>query len=228
MRAGSADPSSCVTDVAEVASPHITRWPPHNQISPSILVALAGSAATESSCASSSAPGPATNMSISRGSNPVKARSKFSSSSSLNSSASSASSHSAHVAERFIISLKALTWAGLHSSHRMIGTSVIPSFSAAFSRRCPSTISPSLRTSNGILKPNSRIEATIRFTAPSLFLGFRIYGTSFSTGKISIVLSLGIALAPGAHLEPALSLTRTWLPVKIRAARRRLCSKLFL
>ena len=35
----------------------------------------------------------------------------------------------------------------------------MPSLRAAFSRRWPSTTSPSLRTRHGILKPNSRIDA---------------------------------------------------------------------
>jgi len=49
-----------------------------------------------------------------------------------------------------------------------------PSLRAAFSRRCPSTTSPSLRTRHGISNPNSRIDAHMRSTAASFFLGFRM------------------------------------------------------
>jgi hypothetical protein len=54
------------------------------------------------------------------------------------SSASSVSSQSAQVTERFTINRKALTCAAVHSSQRMTGISVRPSFRAAFNRRCPS------------------------------------------------------------------------------------------
>ena len=62
-------------------------------------------------------------------------------------------SQSAHVADRFTISRKARTCAGVHSSHRMTGMSVMPSLRAAFRRRCPSITSPSLRTRQGIDPP---------------------------------------------------------------------------
>ena len=64
-----------------------------------------------------------------------------------------------------------LDLAGVHSSQRITGISVMPSLRAAFSRRWPSTTSPSLRTRQGILKPNSRIEAHIRSTAASFLPG---------------------------------------------------------
>ena len=40
------------------------------------------------------------------------------------------------------LSRKALTCASVHSSHRITGTSLMPSFFAAFRRRWPSTTSP--------------------------------------------------------------------------------------
>ena len=49
----------------------------------------------------------------------------------------------------FTRSRKAFTCVGVHSSQRITGTSVMPSLRAAFSRRCPSTISPSLRRRQG-------------------------------------------------------------------------------
>ena len=77
------------------------------------------------------------------------------------------SSHAAQLTERFTISRNAFTCASVHSSHRITGTSVMPSFFAAFSRRWPSTTSPLLRASTGILKPYSRMDAPMRSTAAS-------------------------------------------------------------
>jgi hypothetical protein len=63
---------------------------------------------------------------------------------------------------------------GRPSSQSITGTSARPSFCAAFRRRCPSTTSPSLRTRQGILKPNSRIDEHILSTAPSFLRGLRV------------------------------------------------------
>src|SRR5579859_4691754 len=57
------------------------------------------------------------------------------------------------------------------SSHKITDTSVMPSFRAAFRRRWPSTTSPPLRASTGILKPNSRIDEHMRSTAESFLRG---------------------------------------------------------
>jgi len=64
---------------------------------------------------------------------------------------------------------------------------VIASLRAAFRRRCPSTTSPSLRTKQGILNPNSRIEAHIRSTPASFLRGLRAYSTSLLIDQISIL-----------------------------------------
>jgi hypothetical protein len=59
-------------------------------------------------------------------------------------------------------------------------------FWSTIKRRCPSTTSPLLRTRQGILKPNSRIEEHMRSTAPSFLRGLRAYSTSRSIRHISI------------------------------------------
>ena len=82
----------------------------------------------------------------------ARLRSKSAALSSCSSIESRSSSQSAQVTERFTIKRKALTCCGVHSSQRMTGTSVMPSLRAAFRRRWPSTTSPSLRASTGILK----------------------------------------------------------------------------
>lgn len=58
-------------------------------------------------------------------------------------------------------------------------------FASGLSLRCPSTISPSPRTKQGILKPTWRIEAHMRSTAASFLRGLRTYGLSLSIGHIS-------------------------------------------
>jgi hypothetical protein len=60
------------------------------------------------------------------------------------------------------------------------------SLHAAFSRRCPFTLSPSPRTRQGLLKPNSRIDSHMRCTAASFLRGLRGYWRRRSTGHISI------------------------------------------
>ena len=103
----------------------------------------------------------------------IRDKSKSASFSSCNSSASSSSSQDAQATERFTISRKALTGAGVHSSHKITGTSVIRSLRAALIRKRPSTTSPSLRASTGILNPNSRIEEHMRSTTASFLRGLR-------------------------------------------------------
>src|ERR1039457_55411 len=106
--------------------------------------------------------------SSSLGSNPVSDKSKSAAASSCNSKERSSSSQSAQVTDLFTISRNALTWASVHSSHRITGIPVVsppghdPNLRAALIRRWPSTTVPSLRASTGILKPNSRMDAHIR------------------------------------------------------------------
>jgi hypothetical protein len=59
---------------------------------------------------------------------------------------------------RFTTRRNAFTWAGVHSSHKITGTSVIPNLRAALSLRWPSTTSPSLRARNRLSgrTPNGR------------------------------------------------------------------------
>src|SRR5207245_7826939 len=78
-----------------------------------------------------------------------------------------------HWTDRLTMMRNAFTWAGVHSSQRITGTSAMFSLRAAFSRRCPSTTSPSLRANTGILKPNSRMEEHMRSTAESFLRGLR-------------------------------------------------------
>lgn len=82
----------------------------------------------------------------------------------------------AQLTERLTIKRKALTCAGVHSSQRMTGISAMPSLRAAFNRRWPSTTSPSLRTKQGILKPNSRIDEHMRSTAASFLTWVPLVG----------------------------------------------------
>ena len=67
---------------------------------------------------------------------------------------------------------------------------------AALRRRWPSTTSPSLRTRHGILKPNSRIEAHMRSTAASFFLGFLGYSRNRSIGHSSMLCAAGCSITP--------------------------------
>ncbi len=181
ISSGLRSPSSRATASALVAiaaqDAMLVRGLPQSHRSPGRDTGFSGSGGA--AFASSSSSGRASRSSISFGSKPVRLRSKSAALSSCSSRASSSSSQSAQVTERFTISRNAFTCASVHSSQRITGIAVVsppghdPSLRAAFSRRWPSTTSPSLRASTGILKPNSRMLLHMRSTAASFLRGLR-------------------------------------------------------
>lgn len=171
MRSGMAPVNSLAVEASSVESEHRIRCGPQSHRSSARVIVTSGSSGAVS--ALSSLAGFTNKASNSRESKPVRDRSKSKPLRSSSSSARSSSSHSAHATDRLTISRDAFTCAGVHSSHRITGTSAMPSFFAPFRRRWPSTTSPLLRASTGILKPNSRMEAHIRSTAASFRRGFR-------------------------------------------------------
>jgi hypothetical protein len=94
----------------------------------------------------------------------------------------------------------AFTCAGVQSSHRITGISAMLSLRAAFSRRWPSTTSPSLRASAGILKPNSRMLLHIRSTAESFLRGSRVKDQLVDRPNLN-VQRLGRAHHPATSFE---------------------------
>ena len=111
------------TASALVASPHNTRCGPSSHRSPSRDTGDSGSGGVAFAFSSSSS---ASRSSISPGSNPVTIDRNPIPGGPATPEARASSSQSAQVTERFTISRKALTCAGVHSSQRITGMSVSP------------------------------------------------------------------------------------------------------
>ncbi len=144
---------------------------------------------------------------------PVRLRSKPLTLRSLISSATRSRSQDAQVAERLTSRRNAFTWSVVHSSHRMTGTSVIPSFFAAFKRRSPSTTSPSVRARTGILNPNSRIEPIMRSTERSFLRRLRAYGRNLPMSKVTTCIEYLLFWEGSPREEPGRCLGKRCRPL---------------
>ena len=143
------------TSVATVLSPHNSRCFPSRYRSPGFVTGSSGGSGTSSSSVSPADGVGAMRSSMSSRLNPVSSRSKSNPFNSSSSSASRLSSHSAHSTDLLASSRNALICASVSSSARTTGSSFIPSFLAALTRRWPSTICPSDLATTGIRNPNS-------------------------------------------------------------------------
>ncbi len=167
-------------------------------MSPGTVVAASGGAGTSSGSTNPSVPAGAMIAARSSALKPSSARSKSTPLRSASSMGSSSMSHEVSDATLLSAMRSALTWSGVRSSARMVGTSLSPSFRAARSRVCPAMMTPSASIRIGILKPKASMLLATASTAASLMVrGLRSYSLTASMGSVSMFTAISVRTRGG-------------------------------